>query len=75
MELSLQTVSSLHDLLAANESHLVTQESSCLFAALEISMLKVDKKAFKSACCSLREMVKLQLPHIFQLNQSRKLPA
>lgn len=75
MKLSLQTVSRLHDLLAANESHAVTQQSSCLFAALEISMLKADKKAFKSVRCSLREMMKLQLPHIFQLNQSRKLPS
>lgn len=59
----------------ANESHAATQQSSFLLAALGTSILKADKKAFKSARCSLQKMMKLQLPHIFQLNQSRKLPS
>lgn len=75
MKLCLQTASRFHDLPAANESHAVTQQSSCLFAALETSMTKADKKAFKSVRCSLRDMMKLQLPHIFQINKSRKLPS
>lgn len=70
-----KTVSRLNYLLAANESYTDTHQASCLFATLEISVLEADKKAFKSVHCWLQEMIKLQLPHIFQLNQSRKLPS
>lgn len=73
MKLSLQMISLWRDLPEPNGCHAVTQQSSCLCAALEISMLKADIKAFKPICSSLQKM-KLQLPHIFQLKAGSSHP-